>query len=200
MIGGGGAGSSKQSPPREGFLHCAGRQHQPQTLCSAKAGAPAISLLQVGAVAGPCPPSAGFSFMGLQTLKPRLSTLKTDKVKVLEPKAGATQMERGRAWMSKRERVAQRFGYRCAECGLVLMPGKWECDHIVPREQGGSNDEANLQSLCVPCHQAKTAREAKARAKGDDSVLHRSEACMGAVHTKPLASKNTIHGEGLSAP
>lgn len=65
MIGGGGAGSSKQSPPREGFLHCAGRQHQPQTLCSAKAGAPAISLLLVSAVAGPCPPSAGFLLCGV---------------------------------------------------------------------------------------------------------------------------------------
>lgn len=112
--------------------------------------------------------------MGLTTLKPRLATLKTDKVKVLEPKAGATQMERGRAWMSKRERVAQRFGYRCAECGLVLMPGKWECDHIVPREQGGSNDESNLQSLCAwtdefgrkrGCHVEKTAKEAAERSK-----------------------------------
>lgn len=91
--------------------------------------------------------------------------LKTARVGVLAPKAGATDMERGRAWMSKRERVAQRYGYRCAACGLVLLPGKWDCDHIIPRERGGSNDESNLQPLCKrPCHEAKTAREAADRA------------------------------------
>ena len=75
-------------------------------------------------------------------------------------------MERGRAWMAKRERVALRFGYRCAGCGLVLLKGRWQCDHIVPREQGGSNDESNLQPLCTtPCHEAKTARDRGYRVK-----------------------------------
>ncbi|WP_418236056.1 HNH endonuclease [Comamonas serinivorans] len=47
------------------------------------------------------------------------------------------------------------------------MPGAWECDHIVPREQGGSNAESNLQPLCKdPCHREKSAREAHQRAKG----------------------------------
>ncbi|WP_256218679.1 HNH endonuclease [Pseudomonas sp. NBRC 111130] len=33
--------------------------------------------------------------------------------------------------------------------------------------EGGSDDESNLQSLCVPCHQAKTATEAaRGRALG----------------------------------
>lgn len=33
-------------------------------------------------------------------------------------------------------------------------------DHIVPLEHGGEKyDEDNLQSLCVACHNAKTARE-----------------------------------------
>jgi 5-methylcytosine-specific restriction endonuclease McrA len=103
--------------------------------------------------------------MALATLKPRLATSKTHAVPVLDRKAGATEMERGSAWMAKRDRVAQRYGLRCAACGLVLMKGKWECDHIVPREQGGSNDESNLQPLCTdPCHKAKTAQEAGGRA------------------------------------
>lgn len=102
--------------------------------------------------------------MGLATLKPRLATAKTHSTPVLEAKAGATEMERGSPWMAKRERVALRFGHRCAACGLVLLPGKWECDHIVPREQGGSNEETNLQPLCKkPCHAEKTAREQRAR-------------------------------------
>ena len=105
--------------------------------------------------------------MKLKTLKSKLGTLKASSLPVLEAKAGATQMERGRAWMAKRERVALRFGYSCAACGVMLTPGKWECDHIVPREQGGSNNESNLQPLCKdPCHAAKTAAEAAKRAKG----------------------------------
>lgn len=111
--------------------------------------------------------------MSLATLKPKLKVISTSRVKTLDTKAGTTEMERGRAWMAKRERVALAHGFRCAACQLVLMPGKladgrskWQCDHVVPREQGGSNDESNLQPLCtVPCHEAKTAEEAKARSR-----------------------------------
>ena len=31
-----------------------------------------------------------------------------------------------------------------------------QVDHIVPRAKGGSDDMDNLQSLCKPCHDAKT--------------------------------------------
>jgi 5-methylcytosine-specific restriction protein A len=109
--------------------------------------------------------------VALKTLKPRVQTLRPDRIRTLDIKAGATEMERGRAWMAKRQRVALAHGYRCAACGLVLMPGKladgrsrWQCDHVIPREQGGSNDESNLQPLCTtPCHEEKSAREAQAR-------------------------------------
>lgn len=109
--------------------------------------------------------------MALTTLKPKLATLDTSQVKTLDTKAGATAMPGGRRWMDTRERVALRYGYQCAACGLTLMPGKlpdgrsrWECDHIIPRDDGGSNEETNLQPLCTtPCHEAKSAAEAKAR-------------------------------------
>ncbi|ELV2160624.1 HNH endonuclease [Escherichia coli] len=32
-------------------------------------------------------------------------------------------------------------------------------DHIIPKAHGGSDADSNLQSLCWPCHKAKTARE-----------------------------------------
>jgi 5-methylcytosine-specific restriction enzyme A len=32
-------------------------------------------------------------------------------------------------------------------------------DHIISKAQGGTNALSNLQSLCVDCHNAKTARE-----------------------------------------
>lgn len=34
-----------------------------------------------------------------------------------------------------------------------------DVDHIVPREQGGSDQWSNLQALCHSCHSKKTATE-----------------------------------------
>lgn len=68
--------------------------------------------------------------------------------------------------MSTRQRVALAHGYRCAGCGCVWVSGRDQMDHKVPLEQGGSNDDDNLQPLCNDCHQAKTAAEARARAGG----------------------------------
>jgi len=102
--------------------------------------------------------------MPLATLKPRLAPLSLARAPVLQEKAGTTVMERGRSWMEKRQRVAQAYGYRCAKCGAVWVSSRDHIDHKVPREQGGSNDESNLQPLCdTPCHAEKTAAEAKAR-------------------------------------
>ena len=41
----------------------------------------------------------------------------------------------------------------------------WEADHEVPLEDGGEQTIANLRCRCVPCHNAKTAREASDRAR-----------------------------------
>jgi len=41
----------------------------------------------------------------------------------------------------------------------------WDMDHIKPVEQGGGLCGLdNLQTLCQPCHKAKTARQAAERA------------------------------------
>lgn len=42
-------------------------------------------------------------------------------------------------------------------------------DHVVPKDEGGSDDDSNLCSLCRSCHARKTAadkRRAKARREG----------------------------------
>lgn len=38
-------------------------------------------------------------------------------------------------------------------------------DHIVPKAEGGTDDDANLETLCRSCHTAKTDRE-KNRGRG----------------------------------
>jgi 5-methylcytosine-specific restriction protein A len=42
----------------------------------------------------------------------------------------------------------------------MLTVGK-AVDHIVPKAEGGNDDEGNLQTICRACHAAKTADEAR---------------------------------------
>jgi 5-methylcytosine-specific restriction enzyme A len=72
-----------------------------------------------------------------------------------------TTKQRGYAgtWPARRKRWLARQPL-CAECerkGEVVAAT--EVDHIVPKAQGGVDDESNLQSLCRACHSRKTARE-----------------------------------------
>ena len=39
-------------------------------------------------------------------------------------------------------------------------------DHVTPKANGGTDDVANLQPLCAPCHVAKSAREGGAGRRG----------------------------------
>ena len=52
-------------------------------------------------------------------------------------------------------------------------------DHVVPIKAGGERfDAANLQALCVPCHNRKTATERAIKGRGVKSLrLHAPDAC-----------------------
>lgn len=80
-------------------------------------------------------------------------------------------------------RWADEFGSMDAARATCTMPAQWglfrwpalkdartvdvraEYDHRVPLWAGGPNTLENLQTLCVPCHRAKTKREAGERAR-----------------------------------
>lgn len=47
-------------------------------------------------------------------------------------------------------RVAQKFGYRCAYCGV--KPGQLDPDHVVPLSRGGLNSTTNLLPACNQCN------------------------------------------------
>ena len=102
--------------------------------------------------------------MALTTLKPRLVTLKTSSIQVLDTKAGATPRWRGSKLQKMRREVLLAGMFTCVDCGRVSEGN--EIDHQVPLEQGGTYDRANLRIRCKECHQAKTAAEATARARG----------------------------------
>lgn len=112
--------------------------------------------------------------MKLQRLAPRLATANTGRLATLQTAAGATPRIRGDTWMAIRRRVLLRDRYTCQGCGLVRSDH--EIDHRVPLEQGGSNNDDNLQSLCRTtdghegCHARKTAGEARQRAGGGSKV------------------------------
>lgn len=77
----------------------------------------------------------------------------------------ATPRMRGRAAVDRRAAYlrAHPLCVRCSEQGRSAIAE--HVDHIRPLWAGGADDyETNGQALCVPCHDLKTAAEAKERA------------------------------------
>jgi 5-methylcytosine-specific restriction protein A len=78
-----------------------------------------------------------------------------------------TRHERGygSAWDKLRAVILQRDAGLCQPCrqrGTVTVAT--EVDHIIGKESGGTDDSLNLQSICRPCHKAKSAREGRRHA------------------------------------
>jgi 5-methylcytosine-specific restriction endonuclease McrA len=70
-------------------------------------------------------------------------------------------------WHKTRARILRRDNNQCQR---VLNTGD-KCgehathvDHITPASQGGGDDDANLQALCIYCHGQKTGAEGAAAA------------------------------------
>ena len=80
--------------------------------------------------------------------------------KKIAPQQLARRQLQGRTRDTKRQQVWLEQGGKCAACERVVF-GKCDVhlDHIVPLSQGGTDDDANLQVLCVPCHEDKTRKE-----------------------------------------
>lgn len=100
--------------------------------------------------------------MKLTTLKPRLSTLVTQRIPSQE-----TGRMRGRAAVDRRKRWLQLHPL-CVECDREgKVTAGTVVDHIVPLWKGGADSyETNGQTLCDPHHDAKTKAEAAERARG----------------------------------
>lgn len=68
----------------------------------------------------------------------------------------------GTAWTKLREFVLKRDEGLCKPCkaaGRVTLAS--EVDHRIPKAEGGTDDESNLQAICRTCHLDKTQAEAK---------------------------------------
>lgn len=65
-----------------------------------------------------------------------------------------------RIWKKARAAALHRDMGLCVDCrkrGRITLAE--HVDHIVREADGGTHDLENLQSLCRPCHEAKTAIE-----------------------------------------
>lgn len=68
-------------------------------------------------------------------------------------------------WDAARASVIRRDRFTCRHCGVRFRVRDLEVDHIVEVSRGGNPlDEANLQTLCKPCHRRKTGRFLAVRA------------------------------------
>ncbi|PVZ89992.1 HNH endonuclease [Serratia sp. S1B] len=97
--------------------------------------------------------------MRLPSLKSNSLPSLGSKAPVLERKENFGQGRGGRPWRRLKQSVHERDLWTCCQCGRVTMD--LECDHIINKAQGGTDDMNNLQSLCKDCHSKKTIKESK---------------------------------------
>lgn len=55
-------------------------------------------------------------------------------------------------------RILRRDLYTCQECGARSAN---HVDHRVPRAEGGTDEDANLVTLCARCHARKSGAEGR---------------------------------------
>lgn len=103
--------------------------------------------------------------MKLARLPPRIQPIDPPKGGGWGDEARGSAADRGygTAWRKLRQRVLARDAGLCQPCLRRghITPGCRTVDHITPKARGGGDHEGNCQTICNPCHTAKTQAEAK---------------------------------------
>lgn len=108
----------------------------------------------------------------IKMMRSKISSVDTRKVK---PAIVADRRINGRAGVERRFRIWNKTRC-CASCGRLVSyrPDTFELDHVVELADGGSEDDENLQILCIyfdengkqGCHVEKTNEMKRQRAGG----------------------------------
>ena len=103
--------------------------------------------------------------MKLQRLQPRLKAATESRLPVANIKPDMVERKRGSAGVKDRNNIKARDCGLCQACKRMgrAAPGH-VVDHIIPLWDGGSDADGNKETLCTPCHNRKTAGEARQRA------------------------------------
>ncbi len=95
-----------------------------------------------------------------------------------QDRGSSTQRGYGGRWKKIRERIMERDKGLCQPHLRKdqIMPAV-AVDHIVPKAEGGTDDDDNLEAICKSCHKLKTQEESKrgrvrvrTRGRGQNSV------------------------------
>ena len=101
----------------------------------------------------------------LRTLPPRLKAASNTRL-AFAP-AATVERKRGSAGVRDRNRIRERD---CGLCQACKAKGRTAVgvavDHRVSLWANGTDEDSNKWLLCQPCHDLKTAAEARQRAKG----------------------------------
>jgi len=77
-----------------------------------------------------------------------------------------------------RYEVFKRAKFHCELCGISAEEKALEVDHIVPRNNGGSDELSNFQSLCYSCNAMKRDRDSTDFRIVRESYEHKEEGCL----------------------
>jgi len=77
-----------------------------------------------------------------------------------------------------RYEVFKRARFRCELCGVSADKKALEVDHIIPKNNGGSDDISNFQSLCYSCNAMKRDRDDTDFRDIRASYDHRKKGCL----------------------
>lgn len=78
-----------------------------------------------------------------------------------------------------REAVFARDGGVCADCREQQTV--WEMDHVTPSCDGGTDDLANLRTLCRPCHAVYTNALVSQRTKERADLMFHAKIALGVL-------------------
>jgi 5-methylcytosine-specific restriction enzyme A len=94
----------------------------------------------------------------LKALPSRLRMLDTSIAK--EPSRLFDEFYRSPEWRAFSRQIMKERGRRCEKPGCGRTDGRMVCDHVTPLSLGGARfDRGNIQVLCHPHHQTKTAAD-----------------------------------------
>ena len=96
---------------------------------------------------------------------------------------------------STRHKVLVQAKYRCLACGISAEHKALEVDHILPRNQGGSDELHNLQALCYSCNSAKRDLDDTDLRAVAESYRERFEGCLfcGRVDDRTFAENELCY-------